>query len=73
MKLEIKYIIVGLLLLVALVNCKKSSKNCVQGSGTEPVCTTDYNPVCGCNEITYSNACQASKDGISDYTEGECP
>jgi hypothetical protein len=33
----------------------------------------DYNPVCGCNGNTYSNACTAQNSGVIDFTEGECP
>lgn len=29
-------------------------------------------PVCGCNGITYDNACEARRAGIMKYTHGEC-
>lgn len=73
MKSGITKISLALLLLISIIGCNKEKKNCIQGPGTEPVCTADYQPVCGCNDVTYSNACQASSDGISDFTEGECP
>ncbi|HWO13157.1 MAG TPA: Kazal-type serine protease inhibitor domain-containing protein, partial [Polyangiaceae bacterium] len=41
----------------------------------EPVpegCTADYVPVCGCDEVTYSNACSANAAGISVAYDGEC-
>ncbi len=36
------------------------------------LCTYEYNPVCGCNEKTYGNACEAECHGIEQYSEGAC-
>ena len=35
-------------------------------------CSDDYEPVCGCNGITYINSCVAEADGITFYTTGSC-
>lgn len=41
---------------------------------TKPeICTMDYNPVCGCDDRTYSNACAAAAAGVSVASTGECP
>ncbi len=36
------------------------------------ICTEEYDPVCGCNNKTYSNACVAGCHNIKSYTKGAC-
>jgi len=36
------------------------------------ICTLDYTPVCGCDAVTYSNACNAASAGVSVDHAGEC-
>jgi chitodextrinase len=36
------------------------------------VCIALFDPVCGCNGVTYSNGCEAERNGIVDYTKGGC-
>ncbi len=48
---------------------------CIDSTQINPdiMCTADYNPVCGCNDITYSNACIAENwFGVTSWTPGEC-
>jgi META domain/Kazal-type serine protease inhibitor domain len=69
--MRICFILFSLLLL----NCTKENNNndCVGEPNQDCICTEQYQPVCGCNGITYGNNCFASCEGISEVIEGECP
>ena len=49
--------------------------NCIDHSKVNSTgfCTTDYNPVCGCDDVTYRNECYAAKAGLVQWIEGPCP
>ena len=47
-------------------------KKCESNPQPDCFCTLQYDPVCGCNGVTYGNACQAMCDGITKYKKGEC-
>lgn len=49
-----------------LKDCQDSSKT------TTELCPRTYAPVCGCNNITYSNECFAKKAGVLKWTQGTC-
>lgn len=35
-------------------------------------CTFLWDPVCGCNNLTYENECLARKAGVQKWTKGKC-
>ena len=45
---------------------------CEENIDPDCFCTLIYDPVCGCNKVTYGNACVAECSGITEYTPGEC-
>ena len=46
-----------------------SRGTCIHFTGR---CTTDYNPVCGCDWKDYDNECQAAAAGVNVYKTGTC-
>lgn len=68
--LVIGLIFSGFILLFSFTNCNKS--DCKEKLKEDCFCTQQYEPVCGCNDKTYGNACEAECSGITEYTEGEC-
>lgn len=55
--------------------CKKTPGNCAgvgQCSARPQACTDVYDPVCGCNGITYPNRCYAAVAGVNLAGEDIC-
>ena len=60
-------------LLFISCNDEDSSSPCqISKKDEDMVCIEIYQPVCGCNNETYSNSCYASRDGVTSWSEGEC-
>lgn len=60
---------------LAVSYCKKAVGDC-DGNGVcaerPENCPAVFAPVCGCNGVTYMNACEAAKAGINVAAEGAC-
>jgi hypothetical protein len=70
------------LLLAAGSGCQRPPKgtaanpaDCIDPGKINPngICTMEYEPVCGCNGLTYANACVARNAGLRSFRPGPCP
>lgn len=66
-----------ILFVAAMMGCEKQleeelTSDCIEKPKPEVVCTLQYDPVCGCNNKTYGNACAADAVGIRVVYKGEC-
>ena len=69
-----KHYFYGLVILL-LVNCQAARTTCIDQAriNKEALCTMQFDPVCGCDGKTYSNACLAENAGVTAITKGSCP
>jgi hypothetical protein len=67
---------ITLCIVLLLAQCTSAlSQNCIDSTliNSETACLTVWDPVCGCNGVTYGNECEATNyGGVTSWTPGEC-
>lgn len=58
--------------LQAVNNNGNSKTMCITENPKVVDCDKTYAPVCGCNSVTYSNACDAQNQGVLRWVSGTC-
>lgn len=74
--MKIFQLFVMTLVMLALTGCPPEDEptGCIDDSKIckDCACIEIYEPVCGCDGVTYSNSCFAGIAGVTQFEEGEC-
>ena len=60
-------IFLGLSLMFGCTDGDEILGPCYVSPNPETICTEEYSPVCACNNLVYSNSCEAEKAGNLNY------
>ena len=60
---KLLYVFIGLNLTIGCSDGNEILGNCYVSPNSEIVCTEEYDPVCACNNLVYTNSCEAEKAG----------
>ncbi|MFC2176757.1 Kazal-type serine protease inhibitor domain-containing protein [Bacteroidota bacterium] len=72
-KIRIPFLLTTTVCCLFILNACNQKPECDTGiTDAGCICTEEYAPVCGCDNVTYSNACHANCAGITKYNEGAC-
>ncbi|MAJ32898.1 MAG: Kazal-type serine protease inhibitor family protein [Flavobacteriaceae bacterium] len=66
------FLVASIILLSSKCGPDEPYYGCVLDPQSEITCTTEYDPVCGCNNVTYANSCSAEAAGMWNYVGGAC-
>ena len=70
-----RFAVISILLFAGLPVFAQYNYGCIDSFSISPgfPCQPEFRPVCGCNNVTYRNLCEAQlRNGVQTYTDGSC-